>query len=502
MNGTLLPGTATDGNGLFSIDADAHLQKLAACMFPSPAQLPTELVREALRRGARRVQVEVKRRLVAVADDGNEIDAASWNDLARTLESRRPPADRERAIAALQEAAAPGIGLLAVLVPGTREILIASPGLAGRPPLRFRGGRQLPTAAAKAAAGTRIVIGRRAGAKAAGLEKKLITELCAGVGAEIVLNGRALEKRPRLRRVLVRRGLDLPQGRAEVGIPAAGDICRVWLLDQEIPWQLFTSSSCAGLVFEAACESRRPVAAADLAALAEAAASLCDWLAERHGTFPPRFQDRVEELLFRRMQAAGDGRLASAFAPFRLCGSTRRLSLEEVRLRARGGAMLAVPGEGMPNPLSFGREALCLSPRQRDFLLNHAGVALETPPADMPDGGFLERCLSALAVVSDRAAALLAPRKPRDEAELTPAEIGLCRALQAMAPAGVRVGMAPGRWPGPAAWRAGAGSGLLLLRRRHRLVRAAAACVARDAANAETAFLALAPLALLTAMGR
>lgn len=498
MNGTIPPWTATDGDGLFSVDADAHLQKLAACMFPSPAQLPTELVREALRRGAKRVEVEVKRRLVVVADNGNEIDAASWDNLVGALEALRLPPERERAIAALQEAAAPGIGLLAVLLPDAREILIASPGPAGRPPLRFRGNRRLPTDPAGAAAGTRIVINRRARAKAAGLEKKLISELCAGAGAEIVLNGRPLEKRPRLRRVLVRLGLALPQGRAEVGIPASGDICRVWLLDQEIPWQLFTSSSCAGLVFEAACESRRPVAAADLAALAEAAARLYDWLAERHGGLPQRLQDRVEELLFRRMQVSGDNRHASAFAPFRVCGSTRRLSLEEVRLRAAGGAVLAVSGDGRPGSLPFGREALCLSPRQRDFLLNHAGVALETPPADAPDGGFLERCLAVLAIGRDRAAALLAPRKPLDEAEWTPGEIGLCRALQALAPSGVRVGMASGRWPGPAAWRSGSGSGWLLLRRRHRVVRAAAAWVARDSANAETAFLALAPLALLT----
>lgn len=485
---------------LFSVDADAHLQKLAASMFPTPAQLPAELVREALRRGAGRVTVEARRRRLAVTDDGSWIDPASWSALSCALDASSPPSARERAIAAIQQAASPGIGMLAVFLPGTAEIRIDSPGRESRPPLLARCGKLLAGARAAARQGTRVVLTRRPGPVE--MEKKLLAELCAGVEAEIVLNGRPLARKPRLRRTLVRRRLDLAAGRAEVAVPAAGDVCRIWLLDQGIPWQLFTSSACRGLVFDAALETRRPVGPGELAALASAAAALYQWLAERHASFPPRFQDRIEELIFNRIKATGDERDFAAFAPFRRCGPLPPIGLAEVRRRAGRGRLLALPLDGPAHRLPNGQEALCLTARQRDFLVNQAGVALDAPAAAFQARDLGERLSAALAGLAGRAAAAFLRPRPLAAAEWSAAEALLCRELERAAPAGVQLAMAAGRWPGPAAWLPGAGGGRLLLRRRHPLVRAAAAAVAGDAALAEAAFAALAPLPLLTAGGR
>lgn len=499
MSESLCLNAATAGPDLFSVDADAHLQKLAANMFPTPAQLPTELVREALRRGAGRVTVEARRRRLAVADDGGEIDPASWSDLACALDAGRPPSARERAIAALQQAAAPGIGLLAVFLPGATEIRVDSPGRQNRPPLRARNGRLLAGAPAAAGQGTRLVLTRRSGPVE--LEKKLLAELCSAAQAEIVINGRPIASKPRLRRTLVMSRTGLAAGQAEIAVPAAGDVCRIWLLDQGIPWQLYTSSTCRGLVFDAAVESRFPVGPGELAELAAAAASLYQWLAGRHASFPPRFQDRIEELIFRRIKATGDEQAFAAFAPFRLCGSSRPIGLGEVRSRAVGGRLLSLPAAGPAGHLPLGQQALCLTARQRDFLVNQAGVALAAPPPPPRPRPFGERLAEALAGLADRAAAFFSRRRPLAEPGLNAAEALLCRELARLAPAGVQVAMTEGRWPGPAAWLPAAAGGRLLLRRRHPLVRAALAGVAGDAAMAEVAFAALAPLPLLTAGG-
>ena len=105
--------------------------------------------------------------------------------------------------------------------------------------------------------------------------------------------------------------------------------------------------------------------------------------------------------------------------------------------------------------------------------------------------------------------ALLPRRRPREASGLHPDEKRLCREMQArlreraavpLAP-DVRVAMAPGRGLFPSSWRPHAGGGILWLRREHPLVRAAARRVGRNPADAELAWVALAPRSLLTAGG-
>lgn len=495
------------GDGLLSVDADAHLQKLASSMFPTPAQLPVELVRAALKRRANRVVLKIGRSLLIVEDDGEEIAAGHWRHLTCALDARRVPADREQAISALQDAARPGIGLLAVLVPGAEEIRIESPGSENRPALQVRGGTVFSPAATTRGRGTRIAIQRRNGAIAG--EKKLLAELCAAVSAEVFLNGLRIEKKPVLRRSLVQQEVDPGQGRGSfrVAIPARGDICRIWLLDQRIPWQLFTSASYHGLVFDAALESGQAPTEREFAQLAASAARLYHWLAEHYPSFPQRYRERIEDLLFKKMAAGGDLRLVSAFAPFRLWRSQRCLSLEEVRRQAGAGTLYALPLDASPEQfLSIHREALQLTPRQRDFLLNVAGVPL-VPLSPVAAG---PRMLSRLAGAWMRCHRFLAALMPhRHSAALDPARLDegerrLCRELELMArghataPLPLHVAMIPGRGLTHCLWRPAQASDLLL-RRGHPLVKAAVRSVGSDPANAELAFMALVPPGFLTA---
>ncbi|MBN2346457.1 MAG: hypothetical protein JXO51_08695, partial [Candidatus Aminicenantes bacterium] len=318
---------ATTMNDLFSVDADAHLSKLAEAMFPTSAQLPVELVRSALKREARSVHVEIRRRRLTVLDDGSGIAAAQWQALARAFDSGCDVVEREKAIAVLQGSARPGIGLLAAFVPGASAIRIANGGSAPLQVMLVSGSRVRLGERSPREIGTRVEITRRGGEVA--LEKRLIRELCAAVGAEIVLNGRPIEKHPPLKRSLGRLGVDLGPEHppALVAVPLQGDICRVWLLDQGIPWQVVTRPAFRGLVFEVAMESAAPPAEPLFEALAGAAGRLYQWLAENHHSFPEKFQERIEDLLFRKTRWAGDLQLLSAFAPFRLWRSRRRLNL-------------------------------------------------------------------------------------------------------------------------------------------------------------------------------
>lgn len=501
---------------LLSVDADAHLQKLAACMFPTPAQLPVEMVRSALRRGAASVTVEVGRRRLLVDDDGAGITGSQWQELSCVLDSSRSAADREKAINSLQRAAAPGIGLLAVFVPGAENILIENSSRGVRMAMFVAAGRVRQLEAASRSQGTRITISRRRVPAAA--EIRLLRELCAAAKAEISLNGRKIEKKSLLRRPLVRQDADSGGngGLAAVAVPARGDICRVWLLDQGIPWQLITSAAYHGLVFEAALETATMPPGEAFERLAGAADHLYHWLADHYLSFPEKYQERIEELIFKKMRLAGDLRLTSAFTPFRLWRSEQRLSLEEVRRKAERNILYALPLTSDPDLfIDRHQEALRLSPLQKDFLLNHLGMPLAIPAAPMGTQGKMARWFSFISRKIARISEHLPRRRIRvlAAAETGAAEKSLCRELEgfwqhrcargqaAAPPLPLSVVMAAGRGFYPAVWRHAAGKDILYIRRRHPLAVRAARSIARDRANAELAFAALAPRQFLTGIG-
>ena len=502
---------------MLSIDADAHLQKLAACMFPTPAQLPVEMVRAAIRRGASSVAVVVRRGRLVVDDDGEGIADGPWHELACALDASRDAVDRERAIDSLQSAASPGIGLLAVFVPGARSIRIENTSLSGQAVLHVAAGRIRLSASGGRPRGTRISVLRARG-PAEG-EQKLLRELCAAVIQDITVNGRKIERKALLRRTLVQQSVDLGTGAspALVAVPAQGDVCRIWLLDQRIPWQAFTSAAYHGLVFEAALETGSPPAGPEFLTLARAAGRLYQWLAANYLSFPEKFRERIEELLFKKARIAGDLQLLSVFAPFRLWRSRQRLNLEEVRRKAERSILYALPFGSDPDRF-VGRhhEALLLTPLQKDFLLNHLGLPLVTPAASMTrEGNFSRMLMSARRKIRRLLARLPRPAAKRVAAGSASGEERLlCREMEDLwsrlqrhgrpSPVTIPISvvMAEGRGLAPALWMDPAQDHVLLLRRRHPLVVMAVRSVARDRANVELAFAALAPEHPLTPAAR
>jgi hypothetical protein len=499
---------APDGamDDLFSVDADAHLQKLAACMFPSPAQLPVELVRAALKRKAAVINVQIQRRRLFIGDNGNGISADQWRDLVCAFDASRTAAERENAMAALQSAAVPGIGLLAIFVPGAKNILIENAGSWGKMAINLESGkvRQIPSS--PLSRGTRITISRRGGPAAA--EIKLLRELCAAVPQDITLNNKKLEKKDLLRRTLARKMVDLGQDGhlAQVAVPDHGDVCRFWLLDQGIPWQALTSAAYHGLIFAAALETSSPPPEPLFDRLASGAAQLYQWLASHYLSFPEKYQERIEELLFKKARLGGDLHLPSEFTPFRLWRCQRPLNLEEVRRKAEQNILYALPHDSDPSLfLNRHQEALLLTPLQQDFLLNHLNLPLVVPALPMGSKRRLAGMFGAAWRKMIHRIPSLPRRQPKvlGDEQLSNEEKQLCRELENYwqltqlrdnpnAPVvPLAVTMIAGRGLTPSFWLPATRGFTLQLRRRHPLVALAVRRVSCDSANAELAFAAL-----------
>jgi len=338
----------------------------------------------------------------------------------------------------------------------------------------------------------------------------LIRELCAAVPQDIVLNGHKLEKKSLLRRILAQRLIDPGHGynHASVAIPARGDVCRIWLLDQGIPWQAFTCASYQGLVFEAALESGSRPTASCFAMLAKAAGQLYQWLAAHYMSFPEKYQARIEDLIFKKERLYGDLQLLSAFTPFRLWRSKRRLNLEELRRKAENEILYAMPLGSDPGfVLGRHEQALLLTPLQKDFLLNHLHLPLVMPAVHMETVGKLKvrfffgiRKLIRLTAALPRRMVKILPTDQMDSEEKY-----LCRELVSHwqhqqlhdtpghQPIPLTVVMVGGRGLAPAFWLQAGRGRVLHIRRRHPLIRQALCCVRRDPANSELIFAALAP---------
>ena len=72
-------------------------------MFPSPALLPVELVRSALKRKASAVAIQIRSERIEISDDGAGIGTAEWQALACLGDTQQDAAAREKAMAVIQD---------------------------------------------------------------------------------------------------------------------------------------------------------------------------------------------------------------------------------------------------------------------------------------------------------------------------------------------------------------------------------------------------------------
>ncbi|MBN2399495.1 MAG: hypothetical protein JXI33_04055 [Candidatus Aminicenantes bacterium] len=514
MKATSAISDTANGHGLaidlLSVDADAHLEKLTAHVFPSPALLPVELVRSALKRKAGAVSIHVRSERIIISDDGQGIDREQWQAVACLGDSGQSAAARENAMALIQGMAAPGIGLLAVFMPGVRSLQIENAGPSDASTLHMTAGRITLENGSSWSPGTRITIRRRRGPAAE--EKILLAQLCAAVPAEISINGRSLKKKPLLTQQLVSMNITLAEysRRALLAIPVQGDVCRLWLLDQGIPWQVNTMAPVQGLVFAAALETTQLLTPAALESLADDANRLYQWLALNFEKFPEPYQSRIESLFFKQARSVGDPGWLSLCASFQTWPSGRRISLAEVRRMAAGGVVHAMDDDGQPRPTSAKideRSLLLLTMAQKDFLIRHLHLPIimlnPQPKNQLRSHGvftFLQNTF-----LNWQGSFRPIREKIPDRGRLGPQEISFCRELE-MHWLRKLAGMEPDQTASPPSVLMVEGRGLLpvrllktkngpmvIIRRNHPLVRRSLLLFRQDRENSELAFAALMP---------
>jgi hypothetical protein len=360
---------------LFSIDVEAHLKKAASHTFGSHSHYPVELVRAALRRGARHVEIQLNRSRLRITDDGSGLDNGAIDTLAILMDPEQPVGVKEDAIETLQSRE--GMGLLAIFAPNPDTVILENVSGSGKERLSFQHHRLERSGIYEARVGTSITL--RGSRRDWLREKKLLEVFCRSVPRDIRLNGTSIGRNPLLPGQMAT--LKLPSTSCfvggQMGIPRNGMVCRIRLLDHAIPWHHVTLPPQQGFVFEAAVETGGDVDSEMIAILCRYIRKLYSWMCRRYDSAPGEIRERFEELFFSHCRLTGDEQYLKQFSPFKVYGSREYLSLGEVRRIATESTLYAVPKKkGRFRYNTGSRTVLWLDREQADLLINHLDIPI------------------------------------------------------------------------------------------------------------------------------
>jgi hypothetical protein len=367
-------------SNLFSIDVDAHLKKAASHTFGSSSHYPVELVRSALRRGAREVDIEIGRNRLRVRDNGRGIDAASIKILTRLMDPAQPPAVKEEAVEALQTRK--GFGLLALFASSPEKILVENASASGKLRILFQQGMFNKFDSCGLGTGTHITLFTGTHShRDITREKQIVQVYCQSVQKEIRLNNRLISGGPMLSQQMAYLKITPSKyiSHGTIGIPSTGDLCRLRLLDQEIPYRYVTLPPFKGFIFDAAVEYPygNLITKNILNHLTEFVFRLYQWLCQHHATTSPQIQARIEELIFTHYRLTGDTSLFRYFSPFKVFRSSDTLSLPQIIRQASTSPIFAVPqGKERLRYNTTGKKVLSLTREQADFLINRQNLPI------------------------------------------------------------------------------------------------------------------------------
>jgi hypothetical protein len=491
-------------DNLFSIDVDSHLEKLTHHTYRSRSHYPVELVRLALLRGANKITVNLNNNRVEIRDNGTGIEDTLIHELKSLMQASHADDIREQAILNLQNSE--GIGLLAIFSPSPSRIVIENSTPDQEHYLDFQEGklrkfsrRNSGPGTEPFVPGTRILLYRKGQSRE--LEIKILKEYCRGVVRNILLNGQPISQQTIIRNQLAWMKFDhyINEGMGEVGIPKQGDVCRIWLLSQGIPLARKIIAPWRGFVFDAAIEYSDDLTTEILDRLLTEVRGLYQHLMTKYPKLPALTRQRIEELIFKHHRLSGDSTLVEKLAAFPALNSPRLLTLPQLRELASGSILLAIPPDAPVSEYqNIGKPILQLSQQQADYLVNHANVPIRFLPLTSRHSrtriwisGVMAKWKSKYRRITRRKGRLLPPDQLSDQEKNF--SMALSRYLNRNAsdfntPLIQKTGFING-WGRVPGWlltdETGLESSLLVIRRKHALVRKAMESVSRNPENIE-----------------
>jgi len=357
-------------NEWFSVDSGAHLRKLSGFHYHHNEGFLLDLVRGAVRRGARNIQVEIKPRGFRIADDGNVPDPStlqSLRELARhDLEEARTESLIHRMIIS------PGIGWLAIFAPQPETAVIQVRRSGGWDHVSIiPGDLENPASHDSRLAGFHTIVVLENCRRTADISPLRLMDFLRAAPATIRINGEEVRPGHLLAGTIMARRLKRgPHSTgAIIALPKSGEACRLVLTDAGIPWDEITSPPRKGLVYHLQVEHSRAPALDFLAGWDEPARRLYRLAADAYPDLPEEERQRLEELFFLLHRYSGSYETFRQVAMFATIRPSRLTSLESIKVRAsRGPLYFRLQHDGPGDRGSGPGPVLNLTSSQLEFL--------------------------------------------------------------------------------------------------------------------------------------
>ncbi|HDP95190.1 MAG TPA: hypothetical protein ENN40_07515 [Candidatus Aminicenantes bacterium] len=366
----------------FSVDARAHMRKLSDFHFHHPGGFILDLIRGAVKRGARRVRVELSPGCVRVADNGS-------TPSRQTLESLRllakPGINENRLEHLIHELLdPPGIGWLAVFAPSPLQATIRVRRESQWKRIDLFPFHKSPQGNSQ----TDVMTGMNTVVSVLIPENTLpcslsrLRESCRAATARIEVNDQLVKQGHLLSHTFLARQLRHRSSAAPaiMALPEKGEACRLVLTDTGIPWDEMNLPPLGGLVFHLQFEHPHPPGTEFLSVWTAPARRLYSLAAAEFKHLKPNHRKRLEELFFQLYRQSGDDSLfrnAPIFTGMKMKGP---ISLADIEfLAASAPISFRLHHNHMPPTIERHTPVLHLTSLQLDFL-NRKGLRLRKAP--------------------------------------------------------------------------------------------------------------------------
>jgi len=353
---------------ILSVDADAHLKKLTANYYRSSELNIIELIRSALKRDAKIINLKLSKKYIIVEDDGLEIEHDKEILLKEISDRKNDSMKREESIIKFLDRY--GIDLLVLFAfkplnieikSGNKKIFINEFGLSIK--IFFKKNSK-----------TTIRIRRKSLNRKN--EKRIISEYCRNIGDKLIINGKPIKKKPISINPIISMKPKEFNSSLEFAIPLSGKLCKLWVLEKGIPLSLMTFEDKKGFVYDLV--RKKDFNSGKILSLEKYINELYFHLLTRYEKYPQTVQNRIEELFYLHFLKTKEKTYIERLKSFKIFGREERVNIKYLQENFKDKALYALAESAdLQKSVFKNKTVLILSQIEADILINYFNMEIK-----------------------------------------------------------------------------------------------------------------------------
>ncbi len=349
-----------------TVDAGAHLRKLASNYYRSEVLNIIELIRSSLKRGGSKVKLRLDKRTIIIEDNGSGISKEQIVKLKNIADLNRSQMEREDEILSFIKEY--GIDILVIFSFLPLDIKIENNCNNEEDKIFIKETGLFSEKNKSVQSGTKIIIKRKC--EDLKIENRIITEYCRNIGDKIEINGKPVIKRTIIQNMIisVNTSKTTDDKSIEIGIAKIGSLCKLWTLNAGIPISVKTFPDINGYIFEIV----KGIASTDTTKeLSKFAEKLYFHLVNNYNLYPKEIKQRIKELIYKHYKITTNPLFINKLNSFNIIGNIKGISVDQLKNIAKNKKIYGVlDRKELKGTDTIGKIILLLDQLDIDLLVN------------------------------------------------------------------------------------------------------------------------------------